>query len=452
MQLRFERGTVCAIGPEPSVAGLPHAQWDSRTLEYRIPAFRASDAFVNHLVHAERPLWPQELCAGFRTPELRAYQQAAVSAWLSFDKRGVVSLPTGAGKTRVAVAVMAKLQLPTVVLCPTRALLAQWKSAIEPWYDGPIGVVGDGERTVEKVTVMTFESAYRCMDSVGDQFALLVADEVHHFGTGIRTEALEMCTAPYRLGLTATPPAPETEARARIQERIGPVVCEIGLDDLLGVYLADLDVIRLNVELSIPERAIYWPAVRAFSLQRQRFFRDRPGAEWRHFIGVLSRSHEGRRLIDDHLRALRLASFPLAKRERTLELLSLHRNEKVLVFTANVDDAYELSRLALAPAITAETSRAERDEVLDAFRVGRIRAMIAARVLNEGIDIPDARVAIVVGAAQGAREMVQRVGRVLRPAPNKRALVYELTTIGTTDDARARTRRRDLASGFAALA
>jgi superfamily II DNA or RNA helicase len=233
-----------------------------------------------------------------------------------------------------------------------------------------------------------------------------------------------MCTAPYRLGLTATPPALESEARTRIDQRVGPVVCEVGLDDLLGIYLANLDIIRLNVELSATERAIYWPAVREFTSHRQRFFRDRPGAEWRHFIGMLLRSEEGRRIMDDHLHALRIASFPNAKRERTLELLALHRHEKVLVFTANVEGAYELSRLALAPAITAETARTERDEMIDAFRVGRIRTIIAARVLNEGIDVPDARVAIVVGAAQGAREMVQRVGRVLRPAPDKRALVY----------------------------
>ena len=65
-------------------------------------------------------------------------------------------------------------------------------------------------------------------------------------------------------------------------------------------------------------------------------------------------------------------------------------------------------------------------------------------MLNEGIDVPDADVAIVVGSAFGEREHVQRVGRLLRPAPGKRAVVYELVTAATSEVWRAAARRRAL--------
>jgi superfamily II DNA or RNA helicase len=85
-------------------------------------------------------------------------------------------------------------------------------------------------------------------------------------------------------------------------------------------------------------------------------------------------------------------------------------------------------------------------EVLERFRRGEIRALVSARVLNEGVDLPDADVAVVVAGAMGEREHVQRVGRVLRPADHKRATIYELVAQGTTETAKSRRRRAALES------
>lgn len=94
--------------------------------------------------------------------------------------------------------------------------------------------------------------------------------------------------------------------------------------------------------------------------------------------------------------------------------------------------------------VTCDIQRRERDAALAAFRKGEIRALVSARVLNEGIDVPDADVAIIVGGTQNEREHVQRVGRLLRPAPGKRALVYELVTRGTSEIMASARRRRGL--------
>jgi superfamily II DNA or RNA helicase len=99
----------------------------------------------------------------------------------------------------------------------------------------------------------------------------------------------------------------------------------------------------------------------------------------------------------------------------------------------------------LIPVITAEVSRREREAILTAFRDRRVRAIASARVLNEGVDVPDANVAIIAAGSLGVREHVQRIGRILRPALGKRAIAYELVTMGTIDEARTNARRRKLA-------
>ena len=82
--------------------------------------------------------------------------------------------------------------------------------------------------------------------------------------------------------------------------------------------------------------------------------------------------------------------------------------------------------------------------MLDAFRQGHLQALVSSRVLNEGLDVPDADVAMIVGGALGEREHVQRIGRLLRPGPGKRALVYELVTRQTLEVSQAWRRRQGL--------
>jgi superfamily II DNA or RNA helicase len=118
--------------------------------------------------------------------------------------------------------------------------------------------------------------------------------------------------------------------------------------------------------------------------------------------------------------------------------------------SASTDDAYAIALEHLVPVLTAETSRSERREILERYRDGRYRALASACVLNEGVNVPDARVAIIVAGRFGRREHVQRIGRVLRPAPGKVALVYELVTSETVDDGRARARWRRFAAQSAA--
>jgi superfamily II DNA or RNA helicase len=328
-------------------------------------------------------------------------------------------------------------------LVPTRVLLDQWSREISAVYRGAIGCYGDGARRVAPLTVATFEGAYRHMHEIGDRFDLLIVDEVHHFGGGLRDEALEMAVANARLGLTATPPR-EAGTVASLAELMGPTVFELAVADLAGGFLASFDAITLYLDLSPDERSAYTNLSALFAGVYVEFRRAAPEASWADWSRHAAGTPTGRRALAAWRQMRRLLSFTHAKRDALRSLLERHRDAKVLVFTADNDTAYAIARAHLIMPLTCDIGRPEREEVLARFRGGDLRTLVSARVLNEGLDVPDADVAVIVGGALGEREHVQRIGRLLRPGEGKRATAYELVTRNTIEVGQARRRRRGL--------
>ena len=449
VSLLFDRGTILLrrLRPASRVVQLPGIVWDPRVGAHRAPArhyavirerLDATETSTRddvRLARAEPARW--------RAVDLRPYQEAALCAWELSRRRGLIILPTGAGKTRLAIVAMARTGLRSLVMVPTRALLEQWVAIVQESYQGPVGCFGDGERELQPVTVATFESAYRHMDRIGNHFDLLIVDETHHFGCGVRDEALEMTIAAARLGLTATPPR-RGQAPERLRVLIGPTVFELAVSDLAGSFLAPLETITLALDLTRQERGDYDRWTELYREPFRRFRRAHPGSSWESFVRMAARSDDGRRAIAAWRRARQLLAYPHAKREALRTLLSRHRGQRVLVFVADNETAYAVAREHLIMPFTCDIRRKERAEVLDRFRSGQIRALVSARVLNEGIDVPDAGIAIVVAGRLGEREHVQRVGRLLRPADGKRALVYEMVVRGTAEVRQAAHRAEGL--------
>jgi superfamily II DNA or RNA helicase len=437
----FAAGTLLLEGL--AARAVPGVVWDEAG-RARTPAYRFGE-IAARLDAAGEPLGGDLRTAWDRRPRphhalaLRSYQEEALAAWLAAGQRGIVALPTGAGKTRVAIAAILATGLPAIVLCPTRALLGAWASELATRLGERIGIVGDGEYAIERVTVMTFESAYRRLDLLGDRFGLLIVDEVHHFASGARIEALEACVAPARLGLSATAPPAGSEGALRLADLVGTVVMELPIEALTGTHLAELSVIRIPVTLDDAERDRYERLARPFIDLRRRFFRGGRGG-YDAMVRAVGSTPEGRAALRDYAEAVRLACFPRAKAKVVSVLLQRHRADRTIVFTGRVEDAYEVAERELIAPITAEVGSRERTRILAKFKEGRLRAIVSARVLNEGIDVPDARIAIVASGTLGVREHVQRIGRVLRPAPGKRALVYELVTQATIDERMSRGR------------
>jgi superfamily II DNA or RNA helicase len=217
------------------------------------------------------------------------------------------------------------------------------------------------------------------------------------------------------------------------------------IGDLAGTYLASFDVVVLHLHLDAEERALYEAEHRIFSEFFRAHRRHSPDGSWKDLMAAAARSDEGRRALAAWRKARRIIAYPRAKRRWVADLVGRHRRDRLLIFTPDNDTAYAVAREHYIMPITCEIGRRERDAALARFQTGELSALVSSRVLNEGFDVAGADVAVIVGGTFGEREHLQRVGRLLRPAPDKRALVYELVVSRTSDVRSGAKRRQSLA-------
>ncbi|MGH9854605.1 MAG: helicase-related protein, partial [Blastocatellia bacterium] len=163
---------------------------------------------------------------------------------------------------------------------------------------------------------------------------------------------------------------------------------------------------------------------------------------WQMFVIQSARSEAGRRAMQAYRESKRIALGTEAKIETLAKLLQRHRRDRVLIFTAENEMVYRISEKFLIPAITHETPIKERSAWLAAFNQGEVLALATSKVLNEGVNIPEAAVAIVLSGSGSTREHIQRLGRILRKQGDKQAILYEVVTAGTAEE-RISERRRD---------
>jgi superfamily II DNA or RNA helicase len=239
--------------------------------------------------------------------------------------------------------------------------------------------------------------------------------------------------APYRLGLSATPDRTDGLERDLIK-LVGPVVYQRAAADLRE-HLADYREERIVIGLDEDERGAYTRAMETYRayLRRHRFRIMSPEDFQRLVIWPSANDPEARTAMLAHREARRLAFNAEAKLETVLTLLRRHRGDRTIVFTEFNAVVERLSRLFLVPSITHKTPPAERAAALDGFRSGRFSVLVTGRVLNEGVDVPDANVAIVLSGTGTRREYVQRLGRILRPKSGP-AVLYELVSEETSEE------------------
>jgi len=446
--LAYESGTIAIESDrdsDPAIANLPGAEYDPRSKTARAPAYhyaairdvlRRVDAAVDDRV------LDSEAVSLSTSYDLREYQQEALDAWLTHTRRGVLELPTGAGKTVIALAAMAAVSTPTLVVVPTIDLLEQWQRELETEFDCPIGRLGGGEQRVEPVTVSTYDSAYLRADELGDRFGLVVFDEVHHLGADGYQDIARLLAAPDRLGLTATFERPDG-AHEAIRELVGPRVYDIAVDDLAGDFLAPYEIRRIEVELTPAERADYDDAQGTFvEYVRQSNISFSSGSDYLQLVKRSGTDPQAREALLAKQRARELMMNAENKRHHLARILDRHREDRIIVFTAHTELVYRLSTEFLLPAITNETGAKERREILERFREGTYSRVVAANVLDEGVDVPDANVAVVLSGSGSEREFTQRLGRILRPkADGGRAVLYELVSTETAEERVAERRR-----------
>ena len=446
LTLRFEDGTLIVDGLDDGAIDSPRLLFDDRIRRYRAPAFEYR-AVLGELVRARYAVTdeargyaelPLEISTRYTPYE---HQQGAIDAWVDAGKRGVVILPTGAGKTYVAQLAIEEVGRSALVLVPTIDLLNQWSGILQRAFDQEIGLLGGGYHELRDITVSTYDSAAIHMDRVGAKFGLIIFDEVHHLPGEMYRQAAASCIAPFRLGLTATFERADGK-ESLLTDVVGPVAFRRSIKDLAGDILADYEVRTLEIEMTEDDFVTYTEARELYrSFCKVNSIRMGSVNGWKRFLAETSRSQEGRRAFEAYQSQKRLALVHQAKLDRLYELLEEHHDDRVIIFTNDNASVYEISRRMLCPAITHQTPIKERKEILARFNEGTYKTVATSKVLNEGVDVPEARVAMILSGSGSVREHVQRLGRILRRAADKKALLYELVTQNSVETYVSQRRR-----------
>ena len=342
---------------------------------------------------------------------LRDYQADWVERFTE-QGSGVFVGPPGSGKTVAAMGAMAAVGGETLILVPSRELATQWRDELvrhTTLTDDDIGEYHGGEKEIRPVTIATYRTAG--MDrhrKLFDQrkWGLVVFDEVHHVPAPIYRRSADLQTK-HRLGLTATPTR-ESDDEEEIFTLVGP---PIGTD--WGKLFDEGYVAEPEVEI----RLVPWGT-------------DDERTEY-----AATSGHDRRQAAAGNSGKIDEIRYTLAE----------HPEAKALVFVEYLDDGDDISEAIDAPFISGETRHAERERLFEAFRRGEQNTLVVSRVGDEGIDLPDAELAVVASGLGGSRRQgAQRAGRTMRPAGDARMVV--LATRGTTEEDFVRRQMRHLAS------
>ena len=343
--------------------------------------------------------------------ELRPYQADWVARFAD-AKSGVLVGPPGSGKTVAAMGVMADVGGETLVLVPSRELAGQWRERIladTTLLPDQVGEYHGGEKTVRPVTIATYRIAG--MDrhrSLFDsrKWGLIVYDECQRVPSPVSRRSADLQTR-HRLGLSATPVRGD-DLEDRIYTLIGP---PIGTD---------------------------WEALFDAGYVAE------PEVEIR-YLPWASETHKNEYGVSEGHEKRQLAATNPAKIREIEAILRNNPGSKAIVFVEFLEQGEAMAEALGVPFISGETPHARRSRLFDRFRSGELDTVVVSRVGDEGIDLPDAEVAVAASGLGGSRRQgAQRAGRTMRPVGKAR--MYVLATRGTREEEFARQRTQHLAA------
>jgi superfamily II DNA or RNA helicase len=442
IRLWFDKGTLLLRGE----VGTPYGKWDPRVGCYRIKALHYRDVLSyfeeSRLSYRDEVpnLPPSETLKD--NVRLRTYQDEALRRWQRAGNRGTLVLPTAAGKTYIALKAISLLKTQTLIVVPTLDLMDQWRTRVADYLGIEAGAVGGGDFNVRMITVSTYDSAYLQAEGLGNRFMFLVFDEVHHLASQSYMLIGEMYIAPYRMGLTATYER-DDERHAILPNIVGDLVYAANIEEMAGEHLSPYTHEKIYVELTPEEQRLYDKEMSLFNgYLKEMGIVLKSVEDFHRFIMLTGRDRRAREALLARNRAVKVALNSEAKLSLLAKQLAAHKNEKTLVFTLHNDLVYRISRRFLMPAITYQTPKVERREILENFRSGDYHAIVTSQVLDEGVDVPDASVGFMLSGTGSTREYVQRLGRLLRKVQGKQAKLVEIVSKETMEVRMSRRRIR----------
>ncbi|MDF9276256.1 sigma-70 family RNA polymerase sigma factor [Arthrobacter sp. EH-1B-1] len=391
---------------------------------------------------------------------LYPWQQEALKSWHHNARRGVVEAVTGSGKTRVGVAAAfeaVRQGIKVLILVPTAELQRQWLESLKR--DLPKatrGALGGGRTdTLDNVDILVaiVHSASNRQTLRSHKAGLIIADECHRYAAPMFAGALQEQYA-WRLGLTATYERGDGEHDNALTPYFGGVIYTLWYDRALkDQVIAPFDIALVGVELTDGEQVHYadYSEVLLETGRNLENYAGIPRRPFAHFIAAVSAlagsdsaSREAM-LARKYVRAMASRLTLLADAKKKYHALAALKatvdgSRGTLVFTQTQDSARRTEDLytamgSRASAIFSGMTQEDRKQGMDDFRSGASQILAAPRLLDEGIDVPEADLGIIVAANRSQRQMVQRLGRVIRKKNDGRVgRLVVLYSKGTVED------------------
>ena len=349
--------------------------------------------------------------------KLREWQEKAFPLWWA-EKRGIVKVVTGGGKTVFAIHCLTKYleeekDNSIFIVVPSIALLDQWYEGLKKTFDDTdISLNGGGEHLEEisKVTISTIDSVKNIIHKFDASNTLLIVDECHKIGTEKRGETLTN-NWHATLGLSATP------------ERDYDDNFYIIIKKILGDIIFDYDYIDAREdEVIVNFKLLY--AYAAMTKDEE--------DKYKKFTKSIQRRAAtigGNNMNDYPLKMLIFNRARMVKNSKNripfgVELLQKHKRDSWIVFTENKKQAKEFNKIInkkgyKSAIYNTDLDNAEREENLSNFKSGNLNVLVSCTALDEGFDMPEADGAMILSASSSKRQRIQRMGRVLRITANK---------------------------------
>ncbi len=343
--------------------------------------------------------------------ELRPYQEEAVAAVLRHSF-GVLEAGTGSGKTVMALNIIAARQQPTIIIVHSKELLHQWRDRIQQFLGVEAGQAGDGIVAVQPITVAIVNTARKHIDSLSSQFGHLVVDECHRVPASLFTDVVSAFDSFYMLGLSATAYRREDNMTRLIYTYMGDRVHAVD-----GRALAESGAV-----------------VRPQLVQRETAFSYAFRGEYSALIKALAADEQRNNQIVSDIS----------------KLLSSGQQGTLLLVSDRVAHCELFSRkLALqgldSVVLTGQVSTSQRSRIVEQIREGQVKILISTiQLIGEGFDCPDLTTLVLATPIKFEGRLVQVVGRIMRPAAEKKAVVVDYVDVQVPLLHRAAMARSDI--------
>jgi superfamily II DNA or RNA helicase len=438
VNLYYDKGSIVISG----INQIPYTLIDPRTNQLRAQAFHYQDIITylqNSGIQYENNVMDLVPIPNLQIENiqlsLRSYQKKAIENWINAGKKGCIILPTGSGKTIIAIKLIEIINSPTLIVVPTLDLMEQWTRFLSKYFQKiEIGNIGGGISNITGITVSTYDSAFIRSSFIGNKFAFVIFDEVHHLAAPGYRNIAEQFISPYRLGLTATYER-EDNLHLDFPRLVGGIVYQLSVNELAkDKHIASFIVEKRYVKLLPEEEIEYHKNYDQYLSYLQKLGLRYGQIGFQKLIMISGKNQYARNALLARNKALDIALNSESKIEELRKILIENPHMKTIIFTQHNKLVYLISNKFLIPFITHKSSKQEREDALNGFRDGRYRVLVTSKVLDEGVDVPDAELGIIVSGTGSKREFIQRLGRLLRTKPNnKNAKLIEIISSGTSE-------------------